>query len=219
MSIEQIAQAVRARDAAEICGLLVEGSPPSVRQGAKTETELWDYKGDVPKTPVEWASIARHALAFHNNRGGVIIFGVRDRDFSYAGDSKVFNEKLRRFLGDTWLRQELGHTRLVAEHLGHADLSTVARYAHVDRDELFDAAGRLEQLADPEGPARPNPPVESRDPGAPPSDSNQSRRRPSPEAGSPLRRQAPEVGDSLIGPGARRAAERLSVRRIRYSKA
>jgi hypothetical protein len=37
----------------------------------------------------------------------------------------------------------------VAEYLGHADLSTVARYAHVDRDELHDAAGRLEQLATP----------------------------------------------------------------------
>jgi hypothetical protein len=43
----------------------------------------------------------------------------------------------------------MGDTRLVAEYLGHADLSTVARYAHVDRDELYDAAGRLEQLADP----------------------------------------------------------------------
>jgi hypothetical protein len=31
----------------------------------------------------------------------------------------------------------------------HGDLSTVARYAHVDRDELFAAAGRLEQLAAP----------------------------------------------------------------------
>ena len=98
---------MRARDAGAICGLLFEGSPPTLRQGAKTETELWDYKGDVPKTPLEWASIARHALAFHNNRGGVIVFGVRDRDFSYAGasvriDSKVFNDKIRRYLGDTF---------------------------------------------------------------------------------------------------------------------
>src|SRR6185295_7478293 len=54
-----------------------------------------------------------------------------------------------RHTAATWLRQERGDTRLVAEYLGHADLSTVARYAHVDRDELHDAAGRLEQLATP----------------------------------------------------------------------
>jgi site-specific recombinase XerC len=54
-----------------------------------------------------------------------------------------------RHTAATWLRQELGDTRLVAEYLGHADLSTVARYAHVDRKELFAAAGRLEQLAAP----------------------------------------------------------------------
>jgi integrase len=54
-----------------------------------------------------------------------------------------------RHTAATWLRQELGDTRLVAEYLGHADLSTIARYAHVDRGELFTAAGRLEQLATP----------------------------------------------------------------------
>src|SRR6266511_3420365 len=52
-----------------------------------------------------------------------------------------------RHTAATWLRQELRDTRLVAEYLGHADLSTVSRYAHVDREELFAAAGRLEQLA------------------------------------------------------------------------
>jgi len=52
-----------------------------------------------------------------------------------------------RHTAATWLRQQLGDTRLVAEYLGHADLSTVARYAHVDRDELFEAAARLEKLA------------------------------------------------------------------------
>jgi integrase/recombinase XerC len=52
-----------------------------------------------------------------------------------------------RHTAATWLRQELGDTRLVAEYLGHSDLSTVARYAHVDRKELHSAAGRLERLA------------------------------------------------------------------------
>ena len=53
-----------------------------------------------------------------------------------------------RHTAATWLRQEIGDTRLVAEYLGHADLSTVSRYAHVARDELFAAAGRLEHSGD-----------------------------------------------------------------------
>jgi integrase/recombinase XerC len=64
-----------------------------------------------------------------------------------AGLEKHVTAHTLRHTAATWLRQELGDTRLVAEYLGHSDLSTVARYAHVDRDELFDAAGRLEQLA------------------------------------------------------------------------
>src|SRR5438128_1670876 len=52
-----------------------------------------------------------------------------------------------RHTAATWLRQELGDARLVAEYLGHADLSTVSRYAHVSRRELFTAAARLERTA------------------------------------------------------------------------
>lgn len=64
-----------------------------------------------------------------------------------AGLEKHVTAHTLRHTAATWLRQELGDTRLVAEYLGHADLSTVARYAHVDRTELFAAAGRLEHIA------------------------------------------------------------------------
>jgi integrase/recombinase XerC len=64
-----------------------------------------------------------------------------------AGIEKHVTAHTLRHTAATWLRQELGDTRLVAEYLGHADLSTVARYAHVDRDELHDAAGRQEGAA------------------------------------------------------------------------
>lgn len=78
-----------------------------------------------------------------------------------AGLEKHVTAHTLRHTAATWLRQELGDTRLVAEYLGHADLSTVARYAHVARDELFDAAGRLEQLAAPsEERATPDAPAE-----------------------------------------------------------
>jgi site-specific recombinase XerD len=45
----------------------------------------------------------------------------------------------------TWLRQATGDTRLVAEYLGHADLSTISRYAHVASNELHAAAQTLSQ--------------------------------------------------------------------------
>jgi integrase/recombinase XerC len=66
-----------------------------------------------------------------------------------AGIDKHVTAHTLRHTAATWLRQEAGDTRLVAEYLGHADLSTVSRYAHVDRNELFAAASRLEQIATP----------------------------------------------------------------------
>lgn len=64
-----------------------------------------------------------------------------------AGLEKHVTAHTLRHTAATWLRQELGDTRLVAEYLGHSDLSTVSRYAHVAREELFAAAGRLEDMA------------------------------------------------------------------------
>lgn len=83
-----------------------------------------------------------------------------------------------RHTAATWLRQELGDTRLVAEYLGHADLSTVARYAHVERDQLHDAASRLEQLATPSDEGAPQDMTEqAAHGGTSPSGSDQPRRR------------------------------------------
>jgi site-specific recombinase XerC len=78
-----------------------------------------------------------------------ILADIIRRATKRAGIEKHVTAHTLRHTAATWLRQELGDTRLVAEYLGHADLSTVARYAHVDRDELFAAASRLEQLAAP----------------------------------------------------------------------
>ncbi len=78
-----------------------------------------------------------------------ILADIIRRAANRAGLEKHVTAHTLRHTAATWLRQELGDTRLVAEYLGHADLSTVARYAHVDRKELFTAAGRLEQLAAP----------------------------------------------------------------------
>jgi integrase/recombinase XerC len=76
-----------------------------------------------------------------------ILADIIRRAAKRAGIEKHVTAHTLRHTAGTWLRQELGDTRLVAEYLGHADLSTVARYAHVDRRELFTAARRLEELA------------------------------------------------------------------------
>jgi integrase len=78
-----------------------------------------------------------------------ILADIIRRAAKRAGIEKHVTAHTLRHTAATWLRQEIGDTRLVAEYLGHSDLSTVARYAHVDREELFAAAGRLEQLAAP----------------------------------------------------------------------
>jgi site-specific recombinase XerD len=53
-----------------------------------------------------------------------------------------------RHTAATWLRQGTGDARLVAEYLGHADLSTVSRYAHVASEEMHAA---VQTLADEAG--------------------------------------------------------------------
>jgi integrase/recombinase XerC len=89
-----------------------------------------------------------------------ILADIIGRAAKRAGLEKHVTAHTLRHTAATWLRQELGDTRLVAEYLGHADLSTVARYAHVDREELFEAAGRLEALAVPGDEPRAPPNVE-----------------------------------------------------------
>lgn len=61
-------------------------------------------------------------------------------------EKKVTAHTLRHTAA-SWLRQATGDTRLVAEYLGHADLSTVSRYAHVAPDELHEAAAMLSARA------------------------------------------------------------------------
>lgn len=57
-----------------------------------------------------------------------------------AGIDKRVTAHTLRHTAATWLRQQTGDARLVAAYLGHADLSTVSRYAHVAEEELHDAA-------------------------------------------------------------------------------
>ncbi len=92
-----------------------------------------------------------------------ILADIIRRAAKRAGIEKHVTAHTLRHTAGTWLRQERGDTRLVAEYLGHSDLSTVSRYAHVDRDELFAAAGRLEELAVPRDESATPPDIESAD--------------------------------------------------------
>jgi site-specific recombinase XerD len=65
-----------------------------------------------------------------------------------AGLEKRVTAHTLRHTAATWLRQQTGDARLVAAYLGHADLSTVSRYAHVAPAELHDAAARIADRAE-----------------------------------------------------------------------
>lgn len=64
-----------------------------------------------------------------------------------AGLAKHVTAHTLRHTAATWLRQTTGDTRLVAEYLGHADLSTVSRYAHVASAEMHAAVQILADQA------------------------------------------------------------------------
>jgi tetratricopeptide (TPR) repeat protein len=75
------------------------------------ETEIWDYKRELPDldNPKRVAELAADILAFHNSRGGYIIYGITN-DFSILGihgpegqdlDSNKINSRLRRFVGSS----------------------------------------------------------------------------------------------------------------------
>lgn len=108
MGRELIESAIRQRSVSAILGLLFDRSSLSLRPSMGTETELWDYKSDCPRlnktSESAWASIAADILGFHNNKGGILFFGIDD-SYSFCGatsrlDSKLFNDRIRKYLGD-----------------------------------------------------------------------------------------------------------------------
>lgn len=102
-------KAVRQADVNVLSCLMFDHQTWKVRPGYTSETELWDYKAKAPETgggsAMEWAELAKDVLAFHNNKGGLIVFGV-DNGFNVVRDrnnldSKLVNDRLRKYLGDS----------------------------------------------------------------------------------------------------------------------
>ncbi|MDP8210222.1 MAG: NB-ARC domain-containing protein [Candidatus Stygibacter australis] len=98
---------IKRRDISTIATLMFEKDNPILKNGYKTENELWDYKQGIPenKSYIGWAEIAKDILGFHNNKGGLLIFGINDKSFQYKPlndiyDSKSFNDKIRKYVGD-----------------------------------------------------------------------------------------------------------------------
>ncbi len=173
----------------ELCALDWRDLDPD---GRKPSLLVRSGKGGKPRRQPIPTSLARQLQRMANARypeptdpvfcglqGGrlqeTILADIIGRAAKRAGLVKHVTAHTLRHTAATWLRQELGDTRLVAEYLGHADLSTIARYAHVDRQELFEAAGRLEQLAAPS--EEPAPPDSSEEPGDTGTLSDRPRRR------------------------------------------
>lgn len=130
MHVEQfpdIAKAIRQSNVASVATLMFDQSGWTLRPGYCTETEYWDYKvtGPTPGAgmPEEWAVLAKDVVAFHNNRGGVVVFGIGN-DFRVIGyrsqlDSKLLNDRLRKYIGDKiWLDYHRLHIQEDQSHIG-----------------------------------------------------------------------------------------------------
>jgi site-specific recombinase XerD len=68
---------------------------------------------------------------------------IVSRSATRAEIAKHVTAHTLRHTAATWLRPATGDTRLVAEYLGHTDLSTVSRYTHIATDEMHTAVQAL----------------------------------------------------------------------------
>ena len=136
----------------------LEGSRPSllVRRG----------KGGKPRRQPLAPPLARELALLRDDAAGAadapvfcglegkrlqptILAAIIRRAAERAAIEKRVTAHTLRHTAATWLRQQTGDARLVAAYLGHADLSTVSRYAHVAEDELHDAAAALAHASAP----------------------------------------------------------------------
>ncbi|MBM4045378.1 MAG: hypothetical protein FJ279_09705, partial [Planctomycetes bacterium] len=109
MDTKQLKKAIENRDVSTILSLFFEGRPLRIRAGIRREDPLWDFKESCPPPSrdyaAEWAQVAADVMAFHNAGGGVIVFGISDdyevRPIKHRIDSKLFNDQIRGYVGDT----------------------------------------------------------------------------------------------------------------------
>ncbi len=105
--MEEIKNAILHRDVDYILKTFFAGVPPRLKDAFRMESDLWDFKSGCPghSDLASWAHIAADVLAFYNTHGGILFFGIDDAKYAYCGtqtsfDSKLFNDKIRRYCGD-----------------------------------------------------------------------------------------------------------------------
>jgi site-specific recombinase XerD len=136
--------------------LTLEGERPSllVRRGkggkarrqplpSQLVSELASWRRECEPAPTDPVFCGLAGGRLHAN----VLTDVIRRSASRAKLTKHVTAHTLRHTSATWLRQETGDARLVAEYLGHADLSTVSRYAHVAREEMHTAVQLLADRA------------------------------------------------------------------------
>jgi site-specific recombinase XerD len=112
-----------------------KGSKPRRQPLAPTlAAELQALRGARPATAPVFTGLSGSRLQ------PTVLANIIRRSAARAKIEKHCTAHTLRHTAATWLRQSTGDARLVAEYLGHADLSTVSRYAHVAEDELHAAA-------------------------------------------------------------------------------
>jgi hypothetical protein len=107
VSIEAIRDAIAHRDLDFVLSAFFAGKPPRLKDAFRLESDCWDFKSGCPGHAEQavWAGIAADVLAFYNTHGGILFFGIADKTYSFCGtktafDSKLFNDKIRRYCGD-----------------------------------------------------------------------------------------------------------------------
>jgi tetratricopeptide (TPR) repeat protein len=123
-------QAIKQRNLKAIMSLMFEPGLPILKHGFKTEGEYWDFKSDCPlpgKSYLNaWADLAKEILSFHNNKGGILFFGISDTDYKFIGattrlDSKLMNDQLKKFIGDRiWIDYHREYIQSDQKYLGIA---------------------------------------------------------------------------------------------------
>lgn len=103
----KIASAIEKRELPASFDLLLDDAWDSANERFHVqETYIVDYKETLPDELSKGygAGILRLAIAYHNSFGGIVVFGVRDRELSIAGvegsfDVEAFNRALTDFTG------------------------------------------------------------------------------------------------------------------------
>jgi integrase/recombinase XerC len=139
--------------------LTLEGPRPSllVRNGKGAKPRRQPIPSQLLKELKDWRAMrepGEQDPVFCGLQGGRLsptaLSRIIGRCATRAGLSKHVTAHTLRHTAATWMRQDTGDARLVAEYLGHADLSTVSRYAHVASEEMHQAVQSLtDGLLDP----------------------------------------------------------------------